>query len=123
MITMNKTKNIKRRRSPLAAPQEDNRSSARRSRRKRSVPPQRVAPTAFIPSMLTQCPKCHGLPSIIPQDSSQPLEIRCINCGWQPQWGTKIIVETEEARTMRRLTVQSSTQGLSSTRRIMKQAG
>lgn len=92
------------------------------SQRQRSMP-RRLTPMAYDPSTLTECPKCHGLLTVVLQESSQPIEIRCINCGWQPQWGMRIIDETEEARTIRRLTTQFSAQDLLSSRRMLKRAG
>lgn len=37
-------------------------------------------------------------------DFSKKIEMRCLNCGWQPQYGERVIQETEEARSIRRFT-------------------
>lgn len=52
------------------------------------------------------CPKCQGYVRTEPGESLAQIVIRCINCGWQPQYQAPIIQETEEARTCRLLTAQ-----------------
>ena len=52
------------------------------------------------------CPKCQGFIEIQMIGLLQPIELRCINCGWQPQWGTRIITESDEARDIRQLSTQ-----------------
>ncbi|MCZ6801056.1 MAG: hypothetical protein O7F12_11255 [Nitrospirae bacterium] len=37
-------------------------------------------------------------------DLSEKIETRCLNCGWQPRYGARIIKEPEEARAIRRFT-------------------
>ena len=53
------------------------------------------------------CPKCQGLVARIPSDEYQRFELRCVNCGWQPQFGTRIIKETQESRVIRQQIAQS----------------
>ncbi|MGB0908830.1 MAG: hypothetical protein ACPGYT_00585 [Nitrospirales bacterium] len=53
-----------------------------------------------------QCPKCRGLLMAQAIDLTTKNDIRCINCGWQPQWGTRVITESDEVRTIRRLTTK-----------------
>ncbi len=55
-------------------------------------------------SMRKQCLKCQGW--IVSQsiDLSEKIETRCLNCGWQPRYGARIIKEPEEARAIRRFT-------------------
>ena len=52
------------------------------------------------------CPKCEGLVVCQPLNASNLMDIRCINCGWQPQWGTRIVTESAEVRSIRELTNQ-----------------
>ncbi len=53
-----------------------------------------------------QCPKCQGFLLTQPIDLTPLNDIRCVNCGWQPQWGTRIVKENEEVRSIRRFTAQ-----------------
>ena len=62
------------------------------------------------------CPKCDGLVVCQPINSSNMMDIRCINCGWQPQWGTRIVTESAEVRSIRKLTSQFFFQPTLSTR-------
>ena len=50
------------------------------------------------------CLKCQGWIVIREVDCNKKLEMRCLNCGWQPQYGKRLIQETEEARSIRRFT-------------------
>ena len=59
-----------------------------------------------------RCRKCQGFLVLQQPDPSQPIEIRCVNCGWQPQWGTKIVTETDEIRSIRRLTAKFSSESV-----------
>ena len=61
-----------------------------------------------------QCPKCHGLLMAQAINLTTKNDIRCINCGWQPQWGTRVVTESDEVRSIRRLTAQFCTTGLAS---------
>ena len=54
---------------------------------------------------LTSCPKCHGLVVVDGGVTSAEKVVRCLNCGWQPLHRLNLIQESEEARTMRALTV------------------
>ena len=53
-----------------------------------------------------QCPKCQGYVRTEAGESVGHIIIRCLNCGWQPQFQAPIIQETEEARMFRFLTTQ-----------------
>ena len=53
-----------------------------------------------------RCPKCQGFLLTQPIDLTPLNDIRCVNCGWQPQWGTRIVKENEEVRSIRRFTAQ-----------------
>ncbi|GJL56297.1 MAG: hypothetical protein NPIRA02_34290 [Nitrospirales bacterium] len=59
-----------------------------------------------------RCPKCRGLLTAQVIDLTTKNDIRCINCGWQPQWGTRVITESDEVRSIRALTAQFCTTGL-----------
>ena len=61
-----------------------------------------------------QCPKCRGLLMAQAIDLTTKNDIRCINCGWQPQWGTRVVEESDEVRSIRRLTAEFCTTGLPS---------
>ncbi len=61
-----------------------------------------------------QCPKCRGLLMAQAIDLTTKNDIRCINCGWQPQWGTRVVKESDELRSIRRLTAEFCTTGLAS---------
>ena len=50
------------------------------------------------------CLKCQGWLIIQEVTLAQDREIRCLNCGWQPQYSERFIQETEEARLFRRFT-------------------
>jgi len=66
----------------------------------------RPTPPVFTDASLSQCPKCQGLIFFEAGETMRQTIIRCLNCGWQPQYQAPIIRETEEARTMRTLTNQ-----------------
>ena len=55
---------------------------------------------------LSQCPKCQGRVFIEAGETMSETVIRCLNCGWQPQYQAPNIRETEESRIMRTLTYQ-----------------
>ena len=61
-----------------------------------------------------QCPKCQGLLTSQAVHLTTKNDIRCINCGWQPQWGTRVVTESDEVRSIRRLTAEFCTTGLAS---------
>lgn len=67
-----------------------------------------LKPTPLLVSedSLTQCPKCQGLLFFESGETIRQTIVRCRNCGWQPQFKTPIIQETEESRMMRMLTNQ-----------------
>jgi|GEM_PF-6156580 len=54
----------------------------------------------------TRCLKCQGLLVVQPTASSETGEIKCVNCGWQPQCGMRVMTESEEARAVRHRTAQ-----------------
>ena len=58
------------------------------------------------PGSLEHCLKCQGWIVVQMVDLSKKLEMRCLNCGWQPQYGERVIRETEEARSIRRFTAE-----------------
>ncbi len=60
----------------------------------------------FSEGPLSQCPKCQGLIFTEAGETMSQTIIRCLNCGWQPQYQTPIIQESEESRIMRTLTNQ-----------------
>jgi hypothetical protein len=51
-----------------------------------------------------RCGKCAGW--IIEDGANGPAakEIKCLNCGWKPQYHDRIIVESEEIRSIRQYT-------------------
>jgi len=53
-----------------------------------------------------RCLKCQGFLVIQPMPSSETGEIRCVNCGWQPQCGMRVMTESDEARAIRYKTAQ-----------------
>ena len=62
-------------------------------------------PSASYPS-LKYCLKCQGWLEVQAVDPPKKVEMRCLNCGWQPQFGERIIKESEEARSIRRFTAE-----------------
>jgi len=63
-------------------------------------------PPIFSEGTLRQCPKCQGLIFIEAGETMSQTIVRCLNCGWQPQYQAPMIKETEESRVMRTLTNQ-----------------
>ncbi|MCA9471341.1 MAG: hypothetical protein MRJ96_06490 [Nitrospirales bacterium] len=63
-------------------------------------------------SVARRCPKCTGLLMAQVIDLTTENDIRCINCGWQPQWGTRVVSESDEVRSIRRLTAEFCTSGI-----------
>jgi len=63
-------------------------------------------PPVVSENSLSQCPKCQGLIFIEAGETMRQTIVRCLNCGWQPQYQTPMITETEESRAMRTLTNQ-----------------
>ncbi len=55
---------------------------------------------------LRYCLKCRGWLDVQAVDPTKKVEMRCLNCGWQPQFGERIIKESEEARSIRRFTAE-----------------
>ena len=79
--------------------------SMAKSSHKRS--PQRVIPhNGSQNGRPNHCPKCSGLVVCQPLNAANLMDIRCINCGWQPQWGTRIVTESAEVRSIRKMTSQ-----------------
>ena len=62
-------------------------------------------PLAFYRT-LRYCLKCQGWLEVQAVDTTQKVEMRCLNCGWQPQFGERFIKESEEARSIRRFTAE-----------------
>lgn len=62
-------------------------------------------PLAFYRT-LRYCLKCQGWLEVQAVDTTQKVEMRCLNCGGQPQFGGRIIKESEEARSIRRFTAE-----------------
>lgn len=99
-------------------------SSLPRKRRTRSIPgvlPVTEAQTTWTANVklhglqspvARRCPKCRGLLTAQVVDLTTKNDIRCINCGWQPQWGTRVVTESDEVRSIRRLTAQFCTTDL-----------
>ena len=52
------------------------------------------------------CPKCQGFVRTEGGESLSQIVIRCLNCGWQPQYQAPIFQETEETRMWRLLSTQ-----------------
>ena len=79
-----------------------------RSERKAATARLRIRPVvALSPSgSVDHCMKCQGWMVVQEIDLSKKLEMRCLNCGWQPQYGERVIQETEEARSIRRFTAE-----------------
>ena len=77
-----------------------------RSVRKTTTPRIRIRPVvALAPNgSVDHCLKCQGWMIVQEIDFSKKIEMRCLNCGWQPQYGERVIQETEEARSIRRFT-------------------
>lgn len=73
---------------------------------RQTTTPARIRPmVALAPSgSMEHCLKCHGWIVVQEIDLSKKLEMRCLNCGWQPQYGERVIRETEEARSIRQFT-------------------
>lgn len=78
------------------------RSNGQTTTRLRARPAVALAP----PGSVEHCLKCHGWIVVQEIDLSKKLEMRCLNCGWQPQYGERVIRETEEARSIRRFTAE-----------------
>ena len=57
-----------------------------------------------------RCPKCQGFLMSEPSDLGTTSDIKCVNCGWQAQWGGRLITESDEFRSIRRLATQFSAQ-------------
>lgn len=66
----------------------------------------RPTPYTLPTGELSQCPKCQGRVYIEAGERLDSTVIRCLNCGWQPQYQTPLIHETEEAKTIRSLTAE-----------------
>lgn len=78
------------------------RSESQTASRLRIRPAIAVAP----PGSVEHCLKCQGWIVVQEIDLSKKLEMRCLNCGWQPQYGERVVRETEEARSIRRFTAE-----------------
>jgi len=84
--------------------QETPRTTARNIHRTRTRP-QPV--TAQIPhDSAHHCLKCKGWIVVQVVDLATTREMRCLNCGWQPQYGERTITETQESRSIRRFTAE-----------------
>ncbi len=91
--------------SPLGkARQKTKRANSLSSSRTGPLRPPAL-PLAFYRT-LRYCLKCQGWLEVQAVDTTQKVEMRCLNCGWQPQFGGRIIKESEEARSIRRFTAE-----------------
>ncbi len=79
-----------------------------RSVRKTNTTRLRIRPVVALvhSGSVDHCLKCQGWMVVQEIDLCTKLEIRCLNCGWQPQYGERVIQETEEARSIRRFTAK-----------------
>jgi len=84
--------------------QEAPRSSAHATHRTRTRPQPVVAQVPH--GSVRHCLKCQGWMVFQMVDLSKKQEMRCLNCGWQPQYGERTIQETDEARSIRRFTAE-----------------
>ena len=84
--------------------QEAPRSASHTTHRTRTRPQPVVA--QMPQGSLHHCLKCHGWIVVQVVDLSKKREMRCLNCGWQPQYGQRTITETDEARSIRRFTAK-----------------
>jgi len=89
---------------PERSPQR-NAKNGKRKRRHTRVQLDSLRPI-LIDCHNSQCPKCNGHVRIEPGESINQIIKRCLNCGWQPNYQTPIIHETEESRMLRFLTTQ-----------------
>jgi len=93
------------------SPHRSNQSPSRRKQRGREVPASSQKRQSF-PVLngkngsTPRCPKCNGFLVVHHTDLSSLLEIRCINCGWQPHLGTRMVGVSKEIRSIRNLTTQ-----------------
>jgi hypothetical protein len=62
-------------------------------------------PSSPLVDSLSQCPKCQGLIFVDGGEHLSEKVPRCLNCGWRPHHRLNPIQESDEARTMRSLTV------------------
>lgn len=79
------------------------------ARSPRSSPSSQSAasiPLSHRHSSRRHCLKCDGWIVVQTIDLSKKVEMRCLNCGWQPQYGERIIKETEDAQAIRRFTAR-----------------
>lgn len=96
-------------------------SSAQKSRRQASrslgVPTPSIRDISTMPasgsaatslpafrSSRRRCQKCQGWVVVQTIDLAKNIETRCLNCGWQPQYGPRDVRETDEARAIRQFT-------------------
>lgn len=78
-------------------------------RAERQVTPRvRIKPVVAMAPVgsMEHCMKCEGWMVAQEVDLSKKIEIRCLNCGWQPRYGERVIQETEESRSIRRFTAE-----------------
>ncbi len=91
--------------SPLGkARQKTKRSNSLSSSRTQPLRPLALPLASY--RSLKYCLKCRGWLDVQAVDPTQKVEMRCLNCGWQPQFGERIIKESEEARSIRRFTAE-----------------
>ncbi len=78
-------------------------------RSERQVTPRvRIRPVVALAPLgsMEHCMKCRGWMVVQEVDLSKKIEIRCLNCGWQPRYGERVVQETEESRSIRRFTAE-----------------
>ena len=66
----------------------------------------RPRPSSHPIGSASQCPKCEGRLYCEPGEHLDSPAVRCLNCGWQPQYQMPDIQESEEAKTIRSLTAE-----------------
>ena len=93
-------------------PDRSNQSNSRRKRKGKAVAslPQKGRGSSPLSNgkngSTPRCPKCKGFLVVHHTDLSSVLEIRCVNCGWQPQWGTRTVGVSKEIHSIRNLTTK-----------------
>ncbi|MEE8124314.1 MAG: hypothetical protein V3T42_00700 [Nitrospirales bacterium] len=85
--------------SPTKRPDSDRKLKRRHTRL--ILDSLRPTPYTLPIGSLSSCPKCQGHVDIEAGESLDSTVVRCLNCGWQPQYQTPVIHETEEAKTSR----------------------
>lgn len=77
-----------------------NAATARKNQQRAKSPDRMVSPPN------NECQKCRGLLVSLPGDLPRSIEQRCVNCGWQPKFGMRVVTESAEAKALRRRTAE-----------------